>query len=69
MGLTAHKVTIFFREEFTWDHTQVHFGIIFVSVFLSFVFMAMGFFGRAIEGSDSAVVEAKSGRYPKSNYN
>ncbi|CAK9013325.1 unnamed protein product [Durusdinium trenchii] len=31
----------------------VHFGIIFVSVFLSFVFMAMGFFGRAIEGYSS----------------
>ncbi|CAE7225330.1 pkd2 [Symbiodinium pilosum] len=28
----------------------VHFGIIFLSVFLTYVFMAMGFFGRTVEG-------------------
>mmetsp|Transcript_24094 Transcript_24094/g.56724 ORF Transcript_24094/g.56724 Transcript_24094/m.56724 type:complete len:347 (+) Transcript_24094:23-1063(+) len=28
----------------------VHFGIIFLSVFLTYVFMGMGFFGRTVEG-------------------
>mmetsp|Transcript_42193 Transcript_42193/g.98493 ORF Transcript_42193/g.98493 Transcript_42193/m.98493 type:complete len:766 (+) Transcript_42193:75-2372(+) len=28
----------------------VHFGIIFLSVFVTYVFMAMGFFGRTVEG-------------------
>ena len=28
----------------------VHFGIIFLSVFITYVFMAMGFFGRTVEG-------------------
>ncbi|CAJ1333623.1 unnamed protein product [Effrenium voratum] len=28
----------------------MHFGIIFISVFVTFVFMAMGFFGRTVEG-------------------
>lgn len=30
--------------------SQAHFGIIFLSVFVTFVFMAMGFFGRNMEG-------------------
>eukprot|EP00913_Durusdinium_trenchii_P006943 g6531.t1 len=30
-----------------------HFGIIFLSVFVTFVFMAMGFFGRTVEGYSS----------------
>ena len=35
-------------------HTaQVHFGIIFFSVFVTYVFMAMGFFGRTVEGGTS----------------
>lgn len=29
---------------------EAHFGIIFLSVFVTFVFMAMGFFGRTVEG-------------------
>ena len=28
-----------------------HFGIIFLSVFITFVFMAMGFFGRTVTGT------------------
>jgi hypothetical protein len=30
---------------------EAHFGIIFLSVFVTFVFMAMGFFGRTVSGS------------------
>lgn len=31
--------------------SQAHFGIIFLSVFVTFVFMAMGFFGRTVPGA------------------
>ena len=32
---------------------EAHFGIIFLSVFVTFVFMAMGFFGRTVEGAEN----------------